>query len=83
MPAGVHIRLSLCFVFCIFLTGVGVAAERDSTARPPQPYLRLCFPTDGPASPRELSIAPVSGYGEGFNGFSGSVQVALSGFRPE
>src|SRR5258708_1328021 len=73
------IRLSWFRVLGFSSGGVGVAAEGGTQPPPPQPDFTIGLSTSTVNIAQGSSSAPVSVIVNGLNGFSGSVQVTLSG----
>jgi IPT/TIG domain len=79
MPRGVHNSAFLVTAFAIFLGGCGGGGGRGSQPPPQQPDFTIGLSTTTVSIAQGSSSAPVSVSVTGLNGFSGSVQVTLSG----
>jgi hypothetical protein len=79
MPRGAHNSSSLISALAIFLGGCGGGGGGGTQPPPPQPDFAIAFSTPTLSIVQGTSSAPVSISVTGSNGFSGSVQVILSG----
>jgi len=80
MPRGVHNSTVLVSSFVIFLSGCGGGGGGGTQPPPPpQPDFTIGLSTSTVSIAQGSSSAPVSVTVNGLNGFSGSVQVTLSG----
>ena len=79
MPRGVHNSACLINVFAIFLTGCGGGGGGGTQPPPPRPDFTIALSTGTVTIQQGSSSAPVNASVKGANGFSGSVQVTLSG----
>ncbi|HET7105557.1 MAG TPA: IPT/TIG domain-containing protein [Candidatus Acidoferrum sp.] len=79
MPRGMHNSTLLIAAFAIFLTGCGGGGGGGTQPPPPRPDFTIVLSTGSVSIQQGSSSAPVSASVTGVNGFSGSVQVALSG----
>src|SRR5258708_7124729 len=79
MPRGVHNSTVLVSGFVIFLSGCGGGGGGGTQPPPPQPDFTIGLSTSTVNIAQGSSSAPVSVIVNGLNGFSGSVQVTLSG----
>src|SRR5258707_13349500 len=79
MPRGVHNSTVLVARFVIFLSGCGGGGGGGPQPPPPQPDFTIGLSTSTVSIAQGSSSAPVSVTVNGLNGFSGSVQVTLSG----
>src|SRR5258708_32913947 len=79
MPAGVQTSIVLVSTFVIFLSGCGGGGGGGTQPPPPQPDFTIGLSTSTVSIAQGSSSAPVSVTVNGLNGFSGSVQVTLSG----
>ena len=79
MPRGAHNSALLISGFTIFLGGCGGGGGGGTQPPPPQPDFTIGFSTATVSIAQGSSSAPVSVSVTGLNGFSGSVQVTLSG----
>src|SRR5579863_620248 len=79
MPRGVHNSAGLVTAFAIFLAGCGGGGGGGTQPPPPQPDFTIGLSTTTVTIAQGSSSAPVNVSVNGVNGFSGSVQVTLSG----
>jgi hypothetical protein len=79
MPRGVHNSAFLITAFVIFHGGCGGGGGGGTQPPPPQPDFTIGLSTTTVNITQGSSSAPVSVTVTGLNGFSGSVQVTLSG----
>ena len=79
MPRGVHNSTFLISAFVIFLGGCGGGGGGGTQPPPPQPDFTIGVSATTISIAQGSSSAPVSVSVTGSNGFSGSVQVTLSG----
>ena len=79
MPRGVHNSIFVILAFVIFLGGCGGGGGGGTQPPPPQPDFTIGISTTAVSITQGSSSAPVSVSVTGLNGFSGSVQVTLSG----
>ena len=79
MPRGVHKSAFLITVLVIFLTGCGGGGGGGTQPPPPQRDFTIGLSTTTLAIAQGSSSAPVNVSVAGLNGFTGSVQVTLSG----
>jgi hypothetical protein len=79
MPRGVHNSIFLILPFVIFLGGCGGGGGGGTQPPPPQPDFTIGLSTTTVSITQGSSSAPLSVSVTGLNGFSGSVQVTLSG----
>ena len=79
MPRGVDNSAFLITVFAIFLTGCGGGGGGGTQPPPPQPDFTIGLSTTTVTIAQGSSSAPVNVSVSGLNGFSGTVQVTLSG----
>jgi IPT/TIG domain len=79
MPRGAHNSAFLVSAFTIFLGGCGGGGGGGTQSPAPQPDFTIGFSTATLSIVQGTSSAPVSVSVTGLNGFSGSVQVVLSG----
>lgn len=70
---------ALIAAFAIFLTGCGGGGGGGTQPPPPQPDFTIALSTGTVSIQQGSSSAPVNASVTGLNGFSGSVQVTLSG----
>src|SRR6202795_1902335 len=79
MPRGVHNSAFLISAFVIFLGGCGGGGGGGTQPPPPQPDFTIGVSTTTISIAQGSSSSPVSITVTGLNGFTGSVQVTLSG----
>ena len=79
MPRGVHNSVFLTSVFAIFVTGCGGGGGGGTQPPPPRPDFTIGLSTTTVTIAQGSSSAPVNVSVTGLNGFSGTVQVTLSG----
>jgi len=79
MPRGVHNSTFLIPAFAIFLSGCGGGGGGGTQPPPPQPDFAIGLSASTISIAQGSSSAPVNVTVTGLNGFSGSVQVTLSG----
>ncbi len=79
MPRGVHNSAFLIPAFVIFLGGCGGGGGGGTQPLPPQPDFTIGFSAATVSITQGSSSTPVSVTVTGLNGFSGTVQVTLSG----
>ena len=79
MPRGVHNSAFLITVFAIFLTGCGGGGGGGTQPPPLQPDFTIGLSASSVTIAQGSSSAPINVNVSGLNGFSGSVQVTLSG----
>jgi hypothetical protein len=79
MPRGVPNSAFLITVFVIFLTGCGGGGGGGTQPPPPRPDFTISLSATTVTIAQGSSSGPVNVSVNGLNGFSGSVQVALSG----
>ncbi|HWY09531.1 MAG TPA: IPT/TIG domain-containing protein [Candidatus Acidoferrales bacterium] len=79
MPRGVHNSAFLISAFVIFLGGCGGGGGGGTQPPPPKPDFTIGVSTTTVSIAQGSSSAPISVSVTGLNGFSGSVQVTLSG----
>src|SRR5580704_546436 len=79
MPRGVHNSAFRISIFAIFLGGCGGGGGGGTQPPPPQPDFTIGLSTTAVSIAQGSSSAPISVSATGLNGFSGSVQLTLSG----
>ena len=79
MPRGVHNSIFVIWALVIFLGGCGGGGGGGTQPPPPQPDFTIGLSTTSVSIMQGSSSTPVSVSVTGVNGFSGSVQVTLSG----
>jgi hypothetical protein len=79
MPRGVHNSAFLISAFVTFLGGCGGGGGGGIQPPPPQPDFTIGLSTTAVSIAQGSSSSPVSVTVTGLNGFSGNVQVTLSG----
>ena len=79
MRRGVHNSIFLVGALLAFTEGCGGGAGGGTQAPPPQPDFTIALSTGSASIAQGNSSAPVSVSVTGVNGFTGSVEIALSG----